>query len=516
MPTFVDPRLDSASSREKPAARITTRGNELTDLHVLCREGRLYDVERWIKAGRPLQAAGDASNGRGTSALHIALEAGNHALVLLLLANGYDANTESDSPLNAALRDRRFDLVQLLVEWGADPHGVDLGTLFDTYNSALFDRFRQLGVELTADHALASAIAYHTSNKPLLGFAKRHRLTDPKLQKELDIALAHHAAEGNEKGVQLCLWAGANPHTPVPNLRYGIGLSNEDDNSDDEGRFAGWSAVHEACQRGHSEILKRLGPDPALDDFEDLWQAAGSSSVVELLAQHRLPSNAGAVIQHHLWWVSFGEGWRRVDTLKRLFEVGVRWEHGTPEEISNLRRSLLKTSDQTFVDLMKLFATADYCSSDVLRELARTPSMLARMKKVGFIQSTDERHRYEQVRPTRSREVLERFGVRLPEPKRPKVVSPPVPRSITIGGRAKESKIRLNREELFERVWSKPVDTLAKEWGLSGPGLKKICRRLAIPVPPRGYWAKLKAGKTVRQPKLPALPTGRTEELPTS
>jgi hypothetical protein len=58
-----------------------------------------------------------------------------------------------------------------------------------------------------------------------------------------------------------------------------------------------------------------------------------------------------------------------------------------------------------------------------------------------------------------------------------------------------------------------PVDKLAKEWGLSGRGLAKACRRLQIPVPPRGYWARVAAGQRVRRPKLPALPPGQGEEI---
>jgi hypothetical protein len=61
---------------------------------------------------------------------------------------------------------------------------------------------------------LAEALAYHTSNKPLFGFAKRHREYDPAIQKQLNIALLHHTEEGNEKGVQLCLWAGPIPIAP--------------------------------------------------------------------------------------------------------------------------------------------------------------------------------------------------------------------------------------------------------------------------------------------------------------
>ncbi len=44
----------------------------------------------------------------------------------------------------------------------------------------------------------------------------------------------------------------------------------------------------------------------------------------------------------------------------------------------------------------------------------------------------------------------------------------------------------MDREALFDRVWSEPVSKLAEEWGLSGPGLARPCRRLHVPVPPGG------------------------------
>ncbi|HET6439534.1 MAG TPA: hypothetical protein VFG59_15820, partial [Anaeromyxobacter sp.] len=37
---------------------------------------------------------------------------------------------------------------------------------------------------------------------------KRHRSEDPKIQQELNIALGYHVRAGNERGVNLCLWAG--------------------------------------------------------------------------------------------------------------------------------------------------------------------------------------------------------------------------------------------------------------------------------------------------------------------
>ena len=295
---FVDPRDDPKPPKEKTAARTTNDPEALGELHRLCREGRLYDVERWIRGGRPLQVKhGVTIKGRRlTSALEIALESRNYALVLLLLCNGYDLNIEPACPLDLALRARRWDLLDMLLEWGADVHRVSVDELLETYNSELWERFRAMGVDLTAGHAMAEALAYHTSNKPLFGFAKRHREHDPAIQKELNIALVHHADEGNEKGVMLCLRAGANPHAPAPSLRYPTDV-DEDDECEEADRFHGWTAVEEACSRGETRILERLRPDPARDDFDELLQRASNEYVVRFLARLGLPKDVGAVIR---------------------------------------------------------------------------------------------------------------------------------------------------------------------------------------------------------------------------
>jgi hypothetical protein len=65
------------------------------------------------------------------------------------------------------------------------------------------------------------------------------------------------------------------------------------------------------------------------------------------------------------------------------------------------------------------------------------------------------------------------------------------------------------REKLFDEVWATPMTKLAKAYGLSDVGLRKICVALDVPLPPRGYWAKLAAGRTIPMPALPEtkLPT---------
>ena len=57
-------------------------------------------------------------------------------------------------------------------------------------------------------------------------------------------------------------------------------------------------------------------------------------------------------------------------------------------------------------------------------------------------------------------------------------------------------KIELTRSELLDLVWSRPVSVLADEFGLSPNGLAKICDRLEIERPPKGYWrSKGEAGR---------------------
>ena len=59
------------------------------------------------------------------------------------------------------------------------------------------------------------------------------------------------------------------------------------------------------------------------------------------------------------------------------------------------------------------------------------------------------------------------------------------------------------REKLYQQVWEKPVSSVAKDEGVSDNAVRKWCINLNIPLPERGYWAKLKAGQSVRKTKLP-------------
>ncbi len=63
--------------------------------------------------------------------------------------------------------------------------------------------------------------------------------------------------------------------------------------------------------------------------------------------------------------------------------------------------------------------------------------------------------------------------------------------------------IEVTRQALYDQVWSTPMTRLAKEYGISDVALAKICKKLNVPYPRRGYWRRKETGKTVKQLPLP-------------
>jgi len=60
-----------------------------------------------------------------------------------------------------------------------------------------------------------------------------------------------------------------------------------------------------------------------------------------------------------------------------------------------------------------------------------------------------------------------------------------------------------SRVDLYNEVWQQPLVKLSGNYGISDVRLGKVCRKLKIPHPGRGYWAKRKAGTTDEQLPLP-------------
>src|SRR5262245_5341380 len=73
--------------------------------------------------------------------------------------------------------------------------------------------------------------------------------------------------------------------------------------------------------------------------------------------------------------------------------------------------------------------------------------------------------------------------------------------------------VTYRRAELYEQVWKEPVRTVAKRYGISDVALGKICRRLSVPLPGLGHWARINVGQQIPRPPLPPLPPGALYEI---
>jgi len=79
---------------------------------------------------------------------------------------------------------------------------------------------------------------------------------------------------------------------------------------------------------------------------------------------------------------------------------------------------------------------------------------------------------------------------------------------ITMGHNQKQIK----RETLYEEIWAEPMTVVALRYNMSDVGLAKNCKKMNIPKPGLGYWAKVQAGKKVTQIPLPP----QTPNIPAS
>lgn len=75
-----------------------------------------------------------------------------------------------------------------------------------------------------------------------------------------------------------------------------------------------------------------------------------------------------------------------------------------------------------------------------------------------------------------------------------------------------EPPVSLTRPQLYELVWSKPMTTIAAEFGVSSVAFAKYCTKLDVPRPPRGYWQQLACGQHPEREPLPRA----GENIPTS
>ena len=181
--------------------------HEIKPLIALCKAGKLFDVQGWIASGKPVNTPPIPSKGRrGKSPLEVSIDTGFHSLVEVLLDGGAIIEPEGwDSPMNRALKARRFDIVKLLVAHGFDPRSVNMEQVFDSWDPEIMSYFIDAGADVESGNPFAYALCNRI--RTALGVFKRYRERFPSLEEQANIALRHHCKEGNTKWISLMLWA---------------------------------------------------------------------------------------------------------------------------------------------------------------------------------------------------------------------------------------------------------------------------------------------------------------------
>jgi len=451
-----------------------------------CRSGRLYDIEKWIAAGKPLDVP-VAKNRKSKTLLQIAVETGFHSLVELIAR--HDTNQASK---NAALADsvslRRLDFVELLVENGAEIVSVPLADVLLTWEPRLMRFFLDRGADPIKDFPFATAFGakIRTAIRAFVEYKQAHQDLAPALLEQANMALRYFCSKGEMKWISLMLWAGADARSLGPSL-------DETDPTDPD-CYA--SAMQQACYAGNVEALKKLKPEPGRDNLEDLLHSVAISRrqdairyLLDLGAKPNDKENGGSsALDTCIWHLGFPSfnpyGFKSlksrfavsndIDNMRELAERGAVWKPDR-SSMNSLRRNLYECEPGVTIELLRVLLRYNACSMEQAHELLKHPRMREHL-------ASETWH-------------LTRLKLNV-EDKQSKGPQPPPAYLLA----------QYNREELYEKVWSLPTCEVAKHYGFSDVRLGKLCKILQVPKPDRGYWAKKEAGKPTRKkPPLPSL-----------
>jgi hypothetical protein len=195
-------------------------------------------------------------------------------------------------------------------------------------------------------------------------------------------------------------------------------------------------------------------------------------------------------------------------TVEKLLTCGVRWEETDPKKLAQVRGSLVKAREYELRSIFRHLKRPEVCAPETLQELIRTPKMREHLLAFGLLKkpASQRERRHAQVRGGPASRVGPSLGQHVGKDRHlprvdhvPEEVQPAEQRL----GVARPSRC-YDRKTLYDQVWSQPVQVVAKSYSVSGVALAKTRRKLQIPVPPRGYWARIRNGQKVKTPPLPA------------
>ena len=335
--------------------------------------------------------------------------------------------------------------------------------------------------------AVAFSERIHTS----LGVYRQLRSTRPELaanlKEQAERALRFFSDEGDEKWARVMLSLGADPRISGPTLGSGY----EDDRECDS------TAIEEECSSGKLNVLRRFKLSAETDDLGESLRTAANLARTEVIgylldlgAKPNDKANGGsAAIESCVVHLPFEDAnhfhYRQpvsrylvsnaLRAIELLVKAGALFRPDDRNGIRMLRRTLLECEPTLVFEVFRIMKDGGAVSSSGIREFLDTPAMQKHMERNSW-------H-------------LQRLGLSRPPSSLPHYVP-------------YDLLARFNREKLYDEVWAEPMLKVAPRYGVSDVALAKTCRKLKIPLPGRGYWAKLAAGQTgLPRPPLPIFPS---------
>ncbi|MGD0668738.1 MAG: ankyrin repeat domain-containing protein [Bryobacteraceae bacterium] len=367
--------------------------DEAKRLIALCRAGKLYEVEKWIAEGKSIETSSDFKK----TPLSAAMDLGFHSLVELLVQHVTEQATK-DKALEFGVSKRRLDMVEMLVDHGAQIRSVDLADVLLCWEPTIIRFFLDNGADVVTGSPFAVAFRekVRTALRPFVEYKKAHPDVAVALQGQADRALRHFAHEGDLKWVSLLMWAGANPRTPGPTI---------DDRYEDDPECH-TTALQEACYTGKLEVLVKLKPNAAQDDLADLLSCAVVSHSSELVhylfklgaTPNNSPDGGSSALDsclHHLAMDDIDAFLHNrpaskyavsgaLERIRELVEHGAQWRPEGRWGINYVRQSLLKCEPAVTVEVVKLLARHKACPETTLEELLDTPRMRGHLSELGM------------------------------------------------------------------------------------------------------------------------------------
>lgn len=382
--------------------------DELEPLIALCRGGRLFEVQEWIRQGKPVaMPEGSRARSGKRDPLRMAMDTGFYSLVQVLLEAGAPTREGSYDALDHAVDLRRADLAALLIEHGADVDQVCMRSVIEMWQQDMVDLFLSKGASRVRDNPIAWGLIQKI--RPTLGLLKRFAPEQPELMHQANIALRYHAAAGNAKWVALTLWAGADPWARGPDR---LDETSFDDDDDEEGGYL--NAIELAISRGNLDILRQkkllAALDPARPEAARLIVEAcdaPDSQVLSLLLERghtpeQLSDRGTAAINsllHSMSWdfsferpglwsetgsrngIDSSRARERMKMLHMIVAQGAKWLPADKRAIGDARRYLLKMAPAYVLEFAWLMQHYNAARRRDVHELLRTPAMARLLSK---------------------------------------------------------------------------------------------------------------------------------------